>query len=302
MSRFLALALSLVFAGQAIGQEYWLVSTRACPQVLGTDPFLRASQRDSRGGMSERLPAELQAMAAGRPVIFVVHGSYVSAAMAVSEGMRIRDSLARGAITQDSLVVEFDWPSERVYANLFRDVNDKGRRAFVAGYHLARFLQGFPSGSRISLIGHSHGGLVVLAALQLLAGGTLDNGEEATALTEMSPTLRLRAVLIASATDRQWLEPGERFDRSLDSCEGILCLYNPLDPVLAVHPLARYSDGQRALGKCGMSTVKQESLGPLAGRYCQRSIAGLLGPRHTFRGTIANPMIAQWIAPYTWAR
>jgi Alpha/beta hydrolase of unknown function (DUF900) len=240
-------------------------------------------------------------MAGGRPVIFLVHGSYVTAGMAVSEGMRIRDSLARGVVTQDAIVVEFNWPSERVYANLFRDVSDKGRRAFVAGYHLARFLQGFPSGSRISLIGHSHGGWVVLSALQLLAGGTLDNGDEATVLTAISPALRLRAILIASAIDRQWIDPGERFARSLEACEGIFCLYNPLDPVLALHPFAPYSDGQRALGKCGMNTVTQERLGPLAGRYRQRSLAGLLGPRHTFRGTIENPMVARWIAPYTWA-
>jgi Alpha/beta hydrolase of unknown function (DUF900) len=252
--------------------------------------------------MSRRDPAELQARATGRPVIFLVHGSYVTAGTATAEGLRIRDDLVAGtAVTPDAIIVEFDWPSQLVHANLLRDANDKARRAFVAAYHLARFLQGFPAGSRISLIGHSHGGLAVLAALHLLARGTLDDGEETTVLTEVGPTLRLRAVVIASASDRQWLDSGERLGRALAACEGILCLYNPLDLVLVVHPLGRYSDHRRALGKSGMSRLEQERLGSLAGRYCERSIAMLLGVRHTFRGTTANPVIARWVGAYTWS-
>ena len=252
--------------------------------------------------MSRRDPAELQARATGRPVIFLVQGSYITTRTATADGLRIRDNLATvGAVTPDAIVVVFDWPSQLVYANLVRDANDKARRAYVAGYHLARYLRGFPFGSRISLIGHSHGGLVVLAALHLLAGGTLDNGREAIVLTEVNPILRLRAVLIASASDRHWLGSGERLDRALAACEGILCLYNPLDLVLIVHPLERYSEHRRALGKSGMSRIEQERLGPLAERYCERSIAMLLGVRHSFRVTTANPVIARWIGGYTWA-
>ncbi len=252
--------------------------------------------------MSEREPAELQARAGARPVIFLIHGSYYPADRAISEGIRICDNLvAGGAVTPDAIVVEFERPSERLYRNLVRDLNHKTHRAFVAGYHLARFLQGFPEGSRISLIGHSHGGLVILSALQLLAGGTLDIGDEATTLAGIGPPLCLRAVLIASATDHQWLIPGERLGRSLEVCERMLCLYNPLDPILVTHPFGRYSEGERALGKCGMDATELERLGPLAERYRQQSVAMLLGPRHTFLGTIAKPAIIPWLAAYTWA-
>jgi hypothetical protein len=302
LSRFLAFGLSLLLVGEARGQEYWLVSTRACPQVLGSEPFLHAYQLDSRGCMSERDIAEIQAAAIARPVIFLIHGSYFTADIAIAEGIRIRgDLVAGGAVTGDAIVVEFDWPSEMRYANLYRDANDKARRAFVAGYHLARFLQGFPPGSRISLIGHSHGGLVTLSALHLLVGGNLDNGYEATQLRGIGPFLRIRAVVIASASDRQWLLSGKRLGRSLEACEALLCLYNPLDPILVVHPLGRYSEGKRALGKCGMDVAELERLGGLAGRYCQQNIGMVLGPRHTFHGTTANPRIVPWIAAYTWA-
>jgi hypothetical protein len=300
---FLVFLLGQAARGQS--PDYWSVSTRACLQVLGADPgpFLEAARLDSRGCMPRCDPAELHARAAGRPVIFLVHGSYVPAGAAKAEGLRIRNGLAaEGAVTRDAMIVEFHWPSQLARANLIRDANDKARLAFVAGYHLARFLQGFPSGSRISMIGHSHGGLVVLAALHLLAGGILDDGEEATLLTEASPALRLRAVVIASASDRQWLGPGERLGEALSACEGLLSLYNPLDPVLFVHPFGRYSDRRRALGKTGMSRIDEERLGPLGARFCQRNIATLLGIRHTFQGSTADPVIARWIGAYTWAQ
>jgi Alpha/beta hydrolase family len=305
-SRFLAPGLLLLLFGQAHAQppEYWYVSTRACPQVLGTEPgpSMQVSRFDSHGCISRCDPGELQAAASRRPVIILIHGSYYTAPMAITEGPRIRNDLAAyGALTADAIVVTFDWPSEFADPHVFRDGNEKARLAFVAGFHLARFLQGFPAGSRISLVGHSHGGLVALSALHLLAGGPLDTGEEATIVREASPSLRLRAVVIAAGVDRDWLEPGRRLDHALAASEGVLCLYNQLDPVLVVHPFGRYSDQRRALGKWGMSDDAQQSLGSLAGRYCQQSIALQLGPRHTFRGSTEYQVIVGWIRPYTWA-
>jgi hypothetical protein len=306
LARFLAPGLLVFLFGQAHAEppEYWYVSTRACTQVLGAEPgrSLQVSRFDSDGCIARCDPGQLQVAANGRPVIFLIHGSYYTARLAVAEGPRIRNSLsAHRALTPDAIVVNFDWPSELNQLNVIRDVNDKARLAFVAGFHLARLLQGFPAGTRISLVGHSHGGLVALSALQLLAGGTLDTGEEATVLLEASPTLRLRAVVIAAATDRDWLDPGGRLDHALAASDGVLCLYNPLDPILTAQPFGRYSDRRRALGKSGMSDAEQQRLGSLAARYFQQSIALQLGPRHTFRGAVANPVIVGWIRAYTWA-
>jgi Alpha/beta hydrolase family len=306
LSRFLAPGLLLLLFGQARGQppEFWYVSTRDCPQILGAEPgpSLQVSRFDSQGFISRCDPEELRAAASGRPVVFLIHGSYYTADMAIREGSRIRNDLAAsGALAPDALVVTFDWPSEFVDPNIIRDTNDKARLAFVAGHHLARVLQGFPAGSRICLVGHSDGGLIALSALQLLAGGTLDTGEEATVLNEPSPALRLRAVVIAAALDRDWLDPGRRLDHALGASEGVLCLFNPLDPILVVHPFGRYFDQRRAIGKSGMSNVEQERLGALAGRYRQQNMAWQLGPRHTFGGSTRNQVIAGWMRAYTWA-
>ena len=174
----------------------------------------------------------------------------------------------------------------------------------MAGYHLARLLQEFPAGSRVGLIGHSHGGLVVLSALHLLGGGTLDDDTRPyrfSGLPGEIPTLRLRAVVIASASDRQWLAPGERFDRALEGGEAVLSLYNPLDPVLVLHPFGRCSDHRRAMGQAGLRRLDEGRLGPLAARYRERNIASFIGANHTFRGTTVIPPVAGWIGSYTWA-
>jgi hypothetical protein len=287
----------LAMAGQvrAQGPEHWLVSTWDCPQILGSSPesFLQASRVDSQGRLLRRDPGEL--VATDRPVIFLVHGSYYTAEMAVREGRKMCADFA-GEVPPDAVVVSFTWPSRRDHANLILDANDKARRAFVAGYHLARFIQGFPPGRRVSLIGHSHGGLTVLAALHLLGGGVLQDGADATVLPAGGPIPRLRAVVIASACDRHWLDPGERFDRALAATEAVLCLYNRIDPVLIVHPFGQHSDHRRALGKASLRA--RVRAGP---QYQERSIGVLIGPRHTFRGTTSHPVIARWIRPYVWS-
>jgi hypothetical protein len=112
-SRFIPFGVMFLLLGQARGQspDFWRVSTRACPQILGSDPgpFLQAFRLDSQGCVSPRGPAELQLIAAGRPIILLVHGSYYTAGMANTEGLRIGGDLARGAVTRDAIIVEFDW-------------------------------------------------------------------------------------------------------------------------------------------------------------------------------------------------
>lgn len=301
-----AILLTLMPPGAAHAQstcpEYWTVATRGCPQALGSDPtpYLQACRLEA-GCLVPRQPTELIAASMGRPVVVLVHGSYYDASAAAEEGARMRAELAAtGAVTPDALVVEFDWPSQMQTLNIIRDANDKARRAFVAGYHLARFLQGFPQGARIGLVGHSHGGLTVLAALHLLGGGVLNDGREATSLASFGPPSRLRAVVIAAACDRHWLEPGRRFDHALAASEAVLSFYNPLDPVLFVYPFGRYSEHRRALGKAGMR-AERAFLGQLADRYREVNVAPLLGPRHTFRGTMVRPEVAPWLAAYLWA-
>ena len=212
-------------------------------------------------------------------------------------------ALVLSGITPDAVVIAFDWPSQRVYGEDIRDINEKGQRAFVAAFHLAVFLSSFPSGSRITLVGQSFGGRVVPSALHVLGGGVVHGKthEPTARLTSERPDLRVRAVVIGAAIDHNWLDPGQRLDRALVGCEAFLNLYNRKDEALLLYPSLVRSDHRRALGRVGLSNADFEELGPLAARYQEHDVHAILGPEHTLLDAVANPKIARWIAPYAWS-
>jgi hypothetical protein len=203
----------------------------------------------------------------------------------------------------ETVVIAFDWPSQRVYRNDVVDVNEKGRRAYVAGYHLARFVQGFPAESRICLLGQSYGGRVVPSALHLLGGGSLNSQDDDTPiyLPSVRPDLHLRAIVLAGASDHTWLDPGARLDRALNSCEALLNLYNRKDEALRYYPLVCRSGHHLALGRVGLSNRDFARLGPLAVRYTERDVYDILGREHTLLDAASNPQITRWMAFYLWA-
>jgi hypothetical protein len=284
-------------------ERLWVVSTRACPQQMGTDPWpcLKVLHFNDEGDLIERDPAELLAQATGRPVLVQVQGSLTTPDAALGGLLWTHSWLDYNrALLPDTVVVAFDWPSQRVYRSDYYDVNEKGRRAYIAAYHLARFLQAFPPASRICLIGQSYGGRVVPSALHLLGGGALDSQshDPEVRLPALRPDLHVRAVVLGAASDHDWLDPGRRLDRALVGCEAMLNLYNRRDEALRLYPFLLRGGHRHALGLVGLSGRDLESLGPLAARYDEHDVHDLLGREHTLLDAVASPQIAQRIAPY----
>ena len=134
---------------------------------MGTDPWscLKVRHFDSRGDLVDVDPAILFAQTIGKPVLIQVQGSLTTPDVALGGLLWTHSWFQRHrAMLPETVVIAFDWPSQRIYRNDVRDINEKGRRAYVAGYHLARFVQGFPAESRICLLGQSYGGRVVPSA------------------------------------------------------------------------------------------------------------------------------------------
>jgi hypothetical protein len=287
-------------------QRFWVVNTRECPQVMGTDPWpcLKVRRFDARGELVEVDPSVLMTQTVGHPVLIQVQGSLTTPDVALGGLLWTHSWLQwNRALLPDTVVIAFDWPSQRVYRNDIRDVNEKGRRAYIAAYHLARFVQGFPPDNRICLLGQSYGGRVVTSALHLLGGGSLNSQSH-------DPWIRLpglraenhvRAIILVAASDHTWLDPANRLDRSLHGCEGLLNLYNRKDEALALYPLLFRSNHHRALGRVGLTHRDLARLGPLAARYNERDVNRFLGDEHTLLDAVANPEIGRMMAPYLWA-
>ena len=287
-------------------ERFWVVNTRECPQVMGTDPWpcLKVRHFDARGELVEVDASVLLAQTVGRTVLIQVQGSLTTPDIALGGLLWTHSWLGRNrALPPDSVVIAFDWPSQRVYRNDIRDINEKGRRAYIAAYHLARFVQEFPARSRLCLLGQSYGGRVVASTLHLLGGGSLDSQDHDAPVR--LPALRadhhIRGVILGAASDHTWLDPGARLDRALHGCEALLNLYNRRDEALRLYPLLIRSNHHHALGKIGLTNRDFNRLGPLAARYAERDVHDLLGNEHTLLDAVSNPEIARMIAPYLWA-
>lgn len=287
-------------------EQFWIVSTRDCPRVMGSDPWscLKVQHFDAEGRLITVDPGLLFARAVGRPVFIQVQGNLTTPDAALGALLWAHSWLQRDrAMPPDTVVIAFDWPSHRVDRLAVRDIDEKGRRAFVAGFHLARFVQGFPINSRICLLGQSFGGRIVPAALHLLGGGCLNSQarDPEVRLPWLRPDLDIHAVILAGASDRTWLNPGARLDHALLGCSALLNLYNGRDEALQLYPLLRRGGHHHAIGKLGLTNRDFEKLGPLAARYEEHNIDAQLGREHTLLDAVANRQIARWIAPYLWA-
>jgi hypothetical protein len=119
---------------------------------MGTDPWpqLHVRHFDSQGDLVNADVADLFAQAAGSPVLIQVQGSLTTPDTALGGLLWTHNWLERNrSMLPGTVVVAFDWPSQRIYRNDARDINEKGRRSYVAAYHLARFVQEFRPESRV---------------------------------------------------------------------------------------------------------------------------------------------------------
>ena len=262
---------------------FWIVSSRDCPQEMGTDPWpcLKVRHFDDTGELVETDPSILFQQTVGQPVLIQVQGSLTTPDVALGGLLWTHSWLERNrAMLPGTVVIAFDWPSQRVYRNDVRDINEKGRRAYIAAYHLARFIQGFPPESRVCVLGQSYGGRVVPSALHLLGGGSLNSQshDPEIALPTTRPDLHLRAIVLAGASDHTWLDPGARLDHALNACEGLLNLYNRRDEALRFYLLLFRSGHHYALGASGSrtatSTGSVRSRLVMPSKTCTTSLAG----------------------------
>ena len=282
-------------AGLLVDDGYWIVSTRNCPDG-GTDAIaagcVRVLHRDPTGCLrNAELPQFHAALDPTRPIVFVIHGSYNYWRDVLNESRAMHAWLARSGASRPVQMVFFTWPSDG-YAPfaLPIEVAVLGRKSAAHSVFLAGLIRDLPPGAGLSMIGHSHGARTALAASHLLAGGQLENGQ-CLGPGPLAPRT-MRAVLLAAAVDHQWLNPGERYGRSLEALDRVLVFRNSRDFWLAVYPL-RKPFGEPSLSGAGLSPWDRAALGPLAAKVIEFDVSRQLGAGHnlaTFyrRGSLAQ--------------
>jgi hypothetical protein len=287
--------------------ETWVVQTRACEQKMGTDPWssITIGRFDGLDLPLHGTPPEaLLDRMAGRTSVFLIHGYGYGYRDAVEQAVNVRAQLeAAGGLPPETLFIVFDWPSERELRDFYSDLNEKSKRTRIASYHLARFLQESPAGSQVCLFGQSDGGRLALTTMHLLSGAVLPPifGEPSAQLSDGRPDLRFRCVVVNAAAGHHWLNPGQRLEQALPSCEALLNIYNPGDIALAFFILGRFTGFRPPIGSVGLTSHDLKSLGPdLSRRVEQINLNSRVGFSHTtFSQALGFSDVAERIARYT---
>lgn len=273
---------------------YWLVSTERSPQSFDESlpRFCAAVRRyeDCHGVRSSSLQELVSSLAPNVPVVIVVHGSFMDSPSVVPESRKTWRWLQRGSCGQPFQMIYLTWPSYRPLSIAPAiDVAVLGRQASRNGFYLAQLIQSLPAECPLSLVGHSHGTRVISAALHLTAGGTV----EGHLLQCRSCVDRdVRVVFAASAIDHDWLNPGERFDRTMLLADCLVNLRNEHDPALLIYPLRRLGSS-RALGRSGFTQNDRRALGAASRRIAEIDVTDSIGHRHLWPAYLEHASLPQ---------
>jgi hypothetical protein len=142
------------------------------------------------------------------------------------------------------------------------------------GYYMAKFVKGMSMTQRVTVGGHSYGGIIASAAAHYLGGGDLRGLTLAGGVAELHPNLRVAN--ISGAFDNDALIPGCRFGQAFVAAEKVLVTRNCRDKTLDNWPKVSFR-GRKALGVTG---VNANLLGQYCDKLCQITMTADVGRSH----------------------
>lgn len=282
---------------------YWTVSSRGLPQEptscassqlayfeRAQDGCLQTTTREAM--VSQFIP--------GVPICIFIHGSFVDAESHQLESAYTYNWIRRAAPQLPAHIIFYTWPSEARFNTLASAnpiaVNQRGRWAENNAFFVTDLIAHLPPESPVCLVGHSHGARVTVATLHLIAGGQIAGK---TYPYDTGCNRRYRAVLAAGAIDRNWLNPGERYDFAVRRVEGILNTVNRTDLALHFYPMRRIFS-RKAIAVTGVTRWDQKRLGHLANKVIDYDVTERIGMGHFWPNYYEEPSIGLAISPYVY--
>ncbi|MDA1017599.1 MAG: alpha/beta hydrolase [Planctomycetota bacterium] len=289
-----------ILGGTACLPDYWIVSSRHCPQRPDRECIacrLEFARRTSDCCLNRSTETGFRTwLKPGVPVCIVVHGSFVSSRAAIIDSHNTYRWLRSAAPNRSLQVVFFTWPSNELAIGVLPsvEVSILGKRSALNGLHLTNLLAMIPPSCPVSMIGHSHGARLVLSSLHLLGGGSVQGFK---LNCDLACGRRFRAILAAAAVDHHWLNPGERYDRALCVTECLVNLRNSLDLPLMLYPL-RKPFGREALARRGFTRGDAARLGASLQKVHEFDVTRQVRTGHMWPHYYRRAEIAWLLIPY----
>ena len=273
--------------------ELWVINTRCAPRCRNLDagferitykrwdPSCRRFVRESR--------ETFLANEASMPSLFYIHGNSLEHDTAMKacwwfyQKMRCCEGQKR--------LVFWSWPSERVIRGLrlrkviLGNLRLKLHYAEHQGYYMAKLVQQMSLSQRVTLTGHSYGGITAAVALHYLGGGEFAGRVIENGYADTHPNLR--AAIISGAFDCDNMYPGCRYGQSFVAAEKIYVTRNVRDRTLSGWPNISYR-GRKAIGITGLN---RDCLGQYGHKLCQMHAPRSIRRQHRFRTYLESDKI-----------
>ncbi len=240
-------------------QQVWLLSTRCVSGCGGADDAVRQFCYWRLGDDCDAEPADAQDFRAADdpalPTVVFIHGNNTNAAEAVMKGCFVYESIRAEAGGKAFRFVIWSWPADKLHhVRNRRTTRYHAQHCDVESCYLAAWLGQLRPGVKVCLTGHSFGPRIITGALHLLAGGELacqTLPAETVAAWAGGKRNPIRAVLMASAMDADWLAPGSCHGLALTLPDQVLVTCNGCDRVLRWYPHLWGRHGPQAMGFVG---------------------------------------------------
>ena len=206
----------------APSEDVWIVDTRFTSWTRGSEEdFKSIAYFRHQGNHWKRSDAETFFGSQNPTVPLIVFSpGYTST---VQDNINVANELVQKTKGRTCRIVIWNWPSERVYFGLRKDIRSKISVAEANGRYLAMFLENLHAESRVCLFAFSFGNRIVCDALEIFD-------------KTRPPTMKLYLVLGAPAIDADSLNQGGRNERVPHVVDKTLLFYNPRDLRLAFYP------------------------------------------------------------------
>lgn len=288
--------------GDGWQSDYWIVSSRRCPQDIGgcragcpMEYYYRSADGHLHRRNSETFANWLEP---GIPLCVIVHGSFVGWDGIVEQSPAMFRWMRRAAPDRPIQVVFFSWPSESPRAIVPNfDIGILGRRSARNGMYLSRLLSDVPPETPVTFVGHSHGARVVSGALHFMGGGSIEECPPDPAAIALPH--RVRAVLLAAAIDHHWLDPGQQYGRALVRADSIVNMKNRGDTALSFYTMRSFVSAE-ALARIGWTARDRARMGWLSAKAIEIDISNMVGWGHMWHHYSSRPAIARTMMPYVY--
>lgn len=264
--------------------ELWLVNTRCAPKCNNLDAgFERISVKrwdpTCRRFVKESWES-LLAQEASMPTLVFAHGNTLQHDGAMEQCWDVYHKMR--CCPGKKRLVFWSWPAQidhlrpllRPRQVILSNLRTKFVYAEYQGYYMAKLVQRMSMTQRVTIGGHSYGGIIGAVAAHLIGGGELRGLTLAGAEAVERPNFRV--ALVSAAFDNDALDVGGRYGQAFVSAEKIYVTRNCADSTLRRWP----NISHRCKKAIGVTGVNANCLGENAYKLCQQTLTSDVGSSH----------------------